>query len=136
MADIIQTNPNDNIGEATIGERFIEELYIPRKVTGDTLSASEFNSVPVKVNEIIRYLRGLDSHINQLISAAVMALNNIRLMTTQEYLAQGTWDARILYVCIDDGELMSVNLGLYTLAKKEGAETNNKGFAYSLPIIL
>ena len=136
MADIIQTNPGETIGEATIGERFIEELYIPRKVTGDTLSASEFNSVPVKVNEIIRYLRGLDSHINQLISAAVMALNNIRLMTTQEYLAQGTWDARILYVCIDDGELMSVKLGLYTLAKKEGAETNNKGFAYSLPIIL
>ncbi len=124
-----------NIAEEEYADAYIQELYLPQKAMGDTLSAVEFNQVPAKVNEIIRYLRGLDNHIQQLISAAVLALNNIRLMTTQEYLAQGTWDARILYVCVDNGELMSVNLGLYTIAKKEGAETNNKGFAYSLPII-
>lgn len=113
----------------------IQELYLPQKERGDTLTATEFNQVPAKVNEIIRYLQGLDEHIQQLISAAVLALNNIRVMTTQEYLAQGSWDARILYACIDNDVLMSVNLGLHTIAKREGAETNDKGFAYSLPII-
>ena len=113
----------------------IEELYVPTKASGDTLSAVEFNKVPSKINEIITYLRGLDEHTRQLIAAAITPMNNIRLMTTAEYLAQGSWDARVFYICVDDGELTSVNIGMWTIASRS-SEALMKGFPYSLPIAL
>ena len=113
----------------------IEQLYIQDKVKGDKLSAVEFNKVPTKINEIIAWLNAFDEHTRQLIVEAISPYNNIRVMTTQEYLAQSTWDTRVIYACVDNGELTSVNLGLFTIATKQG-QAIVKGFPYSLPIVL
>ncbi len=113
----------------------ISQLYIANKQTGDHLAATEFNKIPQKINEVIEYVNGLDEETRAIVSAAVTTQNNIRVMSTQEYLALGSWSTQILYVCIDEGELSSVNLGLFTLASKN-TENVIKGFAYSLPIIL
>lgn len=113
----------------------IETLYIPTKETGGTLSATEFNKVPSKINEIIEWLNTFDERTRQLIAEAITPMNNIRVMTTQEYLAQSDWDTRVIYACVDDGELTSVNLGLFTIATKQG-QAIIKGFPYALPIIL
>lgn len=113
----------------------IETIYIPTKESGNTLSAMEFNKVPAKINEIIAWLNGFDERTRQIIAESITPNNNIRVMTTQEYLAQGSWDTRVIYACVDNGELTSVNLGLFTIATKQG-QAIIKGFPYSLPIIL
>jgi len=95
----------------------IDKIYIPTKATGDTLSAVEFNKVPSKINEIIDYLGGNDERTRQIIAQTILPSSQIRVMTTQEYMQQGTWDTRILYACVDDGELTSIHLGLFTIAR-------------------
>lgn len=113
----------------------IDRLYIPTKETGSQLTAVEFNKVPAKVNEIINVLNNSDTHVRDIIAQEVTNDNNIQVMTTQEYLSLPTRDTRIIYICVDEGTMTSVNAGDFTIASIQG-QALIKGFAYSLPIIL
>lgn len=113
----------------------IDRLYIAEKETGERVTAAEWNMLPEKINEMIARLNGIPEETRQLISASLTTLNNVRPMTTAEYMALGSWDTRVWYVCIDDGELQSINLGLFTIASKAGTPLI-KGFPLTFPIIL
>lgn len=113
----------------------IERLYIPTKQTGNQLTAVEFNRVPTKVNEIIDVINNTDSHVRELIAKEVTNDNNIRVMTTQEYLALPVRDTRVIYICVDEGTMTSINAGDFTIASIQG-QALIKGFAYAFPIIL
>ena len=112
----------------------IDHLYIAEKQTGERVTATEWNLLPEKINEIVDRLNGMPEETKQQISAALTTLNNVRPMSTAEYLALGSWDTRVWYVCIDDGELQSLNLGLCTIASRAGTPLI-KGFPLTFPII-
>ena len=112
----------------------IDRLYIAEKKTGERVTAGEFNSLPEKINEIVDRLNGIPEETKQQISAALTTLNIVLPMSTAQYLALGSWDTRVWYVCIDDGELQSLNLGLFTIASRAGTPLI-KGFPLIFPII-
>ena len=113
----------------------IDRIYIAEKETGERVTATEWNMLPAKSSEMVDRLNGMPEEMRQLISASLTTLNNVRLMSTAEYLALGSWDTRVWYVCIDDGEIQSLNLGLFTIASKAGTPLI-KGFPLTFPIIL
>ena len=120
---------------ATTEEINIQPLYIPSKQTGNTLTAVEFNKIPEKVNEIIDVLNETDSHITAMIEEQVSNESNIKVMTTEQYLSLAVRDTRVIYICVDNGVMTSVNAGDFTIASLQG-EAIIKGFAYAFPIIL
>ncbi len=120
---------------ATTQDINIQPLYIPSKQTGNTLTAVEFNKVPEKVNEIIEVLNGTDNHVRAIIEEQVTNDSNIKVMTTEQYMSLEVRDTRVIYICIDNGVMTSVNAGDFTIASIQG-EPLVKGFAYAFPIIL
>ena len=120
---------------ATTQDINIEKLYIPAKERGNTLTAVEFNKVPEKVNEIIDVLNDTDNHVKAIIEKEVTNESNIKVMTTEEYMSLEVRDTRVIYICVDNGTMTSVNAGDFTIASIQG-EQLIKGFPYAFPIIL
>ena len=67
----------------------IDRLYIAEKETGERVTATEWNMLPAKINEMVDRLNGMPEEMRQLISASLTTLNNVRPMSTAEYLLMG-----------------------------------------------
>lgn len=87
----------------------IDYLNILTKQTGDKLTAREFNTTKDKINEIIDSLNDVEPSMRTII-AQYLAEDEVEVMTSQDYGRIPHSNDKV-YVCVDNGEITSVNVG-------------------------
>lgn len=98
----------------------MDNLFLPRKYTGDLLTATEFNQVAAKISELVAAINNMSQDVREYIKITNMA----------DYQANPK-DTRTLYLCIDRGVVSGLFIGQYSLAD---LQSGGVGGSSALPI--